>query len=203
MAWLPATNDENEGALGSFRQLMSQQPQLTLLNHNALAMFYKNNTQAFMAAKFTEPEDYQYLRMLARESHGEEKQRRKEIVEFRDIRQAKKTAQKEKREKTARDKAERLAGLALLLNKEEVMKLRGARLGDQLKLFKLARAPNLVDRALPTIANEKREALSEAVDLYLNGKWKIGEDSSNDSDTGEKLPDIDSSDGASDWTDED
>ena len=51
--------------------LMSRQPQLTLLNHNALAMFYKNNTQAFMAAKFsviTEPEDYQYLCMLAHES---------------------------------------------------------------------------------------------------------------------------------------
>ena len=76
-----------------------------------------------MAANFTEPEDYQYLHMLARESHGEEKQQQKEIVGFHDIRQAKKTAQKEKCEKTARDKAERLAGLALLLNKEEVMKL--------------------------------------------------------------------------------
>ena len=95
MAWLPSTNDENEGALGSFQQLMSQQPQLTLLNHNALAMFYKNNTQASMVAKFTEPEDYQYICMLARKSQGEEKQQRKEIVEFRDIRQAKKTAQKE------------------------------------------------------------------------------------------------------------
>jgi hypothetical protein len=67
-------NDENEGALGSFRQLMSCQPQLTLLNHNALAMFYKNNTQAFMAEKFTEPEDYQCLHMLACESQEEEKQ---------------------------------------------------------------------------------------------------------------------------------
>jgi hypothetical protein len=199
LAWLPAVNDENEGALGSFRQLMSRQPQLTLLNHNALAMFYKNNTQAFMAAKFTEPEDYKYLHMLARESQGEEKQRRKEIVEFRDIRQAKKTAQKEKRDKTARDKAERLAGLELILDKEEVMKLRGVRLGDQLKLFKQAGAPNLVNCALPTTANKKREALSEAVDLYLNGTWKIGEDGSNDSDE-EEFPDIDS-DG--DWTDED
>ena len=35
-----------------------------------------------MVAKFTEPEDYQYLCMLARKSQGEEKQRRKEIVEF-------------------------------------------------------------------------------------------------------------------------
>ena len=203
LAWLPASNDENEGALGSFRQLMSRQPQLTLLNHNALAMFYKNNTQAFMTAKFTEPEDYQYLHMLARESQGEEKQRRKEIVEFCDIRQATKTAQKEKHEKTARDKAEQLAGLELLLNKGEVMKLQGVKLGDQLKLFKLAGAPNLVNRALPTIANKKREALSEAVDLYLNGNWKIEEDRSNDSDTGddeEEFPDMDD-DG--DWTDED
>ena len=141
--------------------------------------------------------------MLARESQGEEKQRRKEIVEFRDIRQATKTAQKEKHEKTARDKAERLAGLELLLNKGEVMKLQGVKLADQLKLFKLAGAPNLVNCALPTIANKKREALSEAVDLYLNGNWKIEEDRSNDSDTGddeEEFPDMDD-DG--DWTDED
>jgi hypothetical protein len=50
------------------------------------------------------------------------------------------------------------------------------------------------------IWQEKREALSEAVGLYLNGKWKIGEGSSNGSDTGddeEEFPDMDS-DG--DWT---
>ena len=83
------------------------------------------------------------------------------------------------------------------------MNLQGVPLGDQLKLFKLAGAPNLVNCALPTKADEKRKALSEAVDLYLEGKWKIGEDSSNDSDTGddeEEFPDMDSD---SDWTDED
>ncbi len=44
LAWLPATNDENEGALGSFRRLICHQPQLTLLDYNALAMFFRNNT---------------------------------------------------------------------------------------------------------------------------------------------------------------
>ncbi len=73
LAWMPATNDENEGALGSFRVLMRQQPQLTLLNHNALAMYFRNNTQAFMAAKFTEEEDFHYLHRLAREANGEER----------------------------------------------------------------------------------------------------------------------------------
>ncbi|KAF8813366.1 hypothetical protein BYT27DRAFT_7250897, partial [Phlegmacium glaucopus] len=95
LAWMPATNDVNEGALESFRHLMRYQPQLTLLNHNALAMFFRNNTQAFMAAKFTEAVDYQHLHKLGREK-GDEKQRRKEIVEHRDRRQAEKTARKEK-----------------------------------------------------------------------------------------------------------
>lgn len=74
LAWMPATNDENEGSLGSFRRLMHQQSQLTLLGHNTMAMFFKNDTEAFMAAKFTEKEDYQFLHKLGRESQGLEKQ---------------------------------------------------------------------------------------------------------------------------------
>jgi hypothetical protein len=48
----------------------------------------------------------------------------------------------------------------------------------------------------PRLLIKKREALSEAVDLYLNGTWKIGEDDSNE----EEFTDIDSN---GDWTDED
>ena len=44
-----------------------------------------------MATKFTEEEDYQYIHKLGREANGEEKKRRKELVEFRDQRQAEKT----------------------------------------------------------------------------------------------------------------
>ena len=84
LAWLPATNDENEGALGSFRRLICHQPQLTLLDYNALAMFFRNNTQAFMAAKFTEAVDYQHLRDLARKAAGDEKKRCIELVQFRE-----------------------------------------------------------------------------------------------------------------------
>ena len=58
-----------------------------------------------MAENFTEPEDYQYLHMHAHKSQQEEKQWCKEIVEFCDIFQVKKTAQKKKHDKTARDKA--------------------------------------------------------------------------------------------------
>ena len=89
---MSATNDENEGALGLFRRLMRNPPQLTLLNHNVLAMFFQNNTQAFIAAKFTEPADYQFLCQLARDASGDKRQRHKEIVEFRDKQQKEKTA---------------------------------------------------------------------------------------------------------------
>ena len=53
-AWMPTTNDVNEGALGSFCVMMQRQPQLTLLQYNAQAMFNKNNTAEFMNEKFSE-----------------------------------------------------------------------------------------------------------------------------------------------------
>ncbi|KAF9474254.1 hypothetical protein BDN70DRAFT_908580 [Pholiota conissans] len=93
LAWMPTTNDENEGALGSFWQLMQHQPQLTLLSHNALALFFRNGTQAFMAAKFTKEEDYQFLHMLGR-GPVEEGMRCRDIVEFWDKRRAEKTVRK-------------------------------------------------------------------------------------------------------------
>ncbi|KAJ7049120.1 hypothetical protein C8F01DRAFT_1093817 [Mycena amicta] len=58
--WLPATNDHNEGALGTFIVYMRNHPTATLLTQNALAMFVQNKTQEFMNNWFT-PEDHQNL----------------------------------------------------------------------------------------------------------------------------------------------
>ena len=71
---------------------MCHQPQLTQLDYNAIFMYFQNNTKAFIAAKFTEEEDYQYMRKLARNAGGMEKKRHKELVEYRDRCQAEKTA---------------------------------------------------------------------------------------------------------------
>jgi hypothetical protein len=109
---------------------MHYQPQLTLLSFNSLSMFFRNNTQAFMAAKFTEEEDYRYIHKLAREANGEEKKRRKELVDFRDKRQAKKTASKKVREQNAKATAERIAQLDLNFDKEKVTGLKGPALKD-------------------------------------------------------------------------
>lgn len=171
LAWMPATNDENEGALGSFRVLMRRQPQLTLLGHNALAMFFRNNTQAFMAAKFTD-EDFAYVRKLARESVGEEKKRRQDLIDFRDKKQAEKLARKEVRQRNAAVATERRADLVLMLTKSQLPNLKGVNLHDQYKLFKDHGAPNLQKPfAKPTNVAGIREALSISIELYLNKTW--------------------------------
>ena len=176
LAWLPAANDENEGLLGSFRHLMNYQPQLTLLSFNSLSMFFRNNTQAFMAAKFTEEEDYRYIHKLAREANGEEKKRRKELVDFREKRQAEKTARKEIREKNAKATATRIAELDLVLDKEKIPGLKGQALKDQLKLFKSEGAPNLKQGPMPTKVSDIRKALKDAIDMHINGTWNIFQD---------------------------
>jgi len=93
-----------------------------------------------MAAKFTEEEDYRYIHKLAQEANGEEKKRRKELVDFHDKRQAEKTACKKVREQNAKANAERIAELDLIFEKEKISGLKGVALKDQLKLFKNAGA---------------------------------------------------------------
>jgi hypothetical protein len=75
---MPPTNDVNEGALGAFQVLMQCQPLLSELQYNAQAMFYHNNTKAFMD-KYFGAEDYQFLHSLAHGSTGHEKERKKAL----------------------------------------------------------------------------------------------------------------------------
>ena len=83
---LSATNDENEGALGSFCKFIHQQPQLTMQAYNGLTMFFHNNTQLFIEAKFT-TEDYRFLNKLARETGSGEQAWQKAGVDHHDDRQ--------------------------------------------------------------------------------------------------------------------
>jgi len=114
----------------------------------------RNNTQAFMAAKFTEPADYQFLHQLPRDASGDERQRRKEIVEFHDKQQKEKTARKEKHAQKSKETAAQIAETGLILDKEKALSLKGQALKDQLKVFKNAGAPNLVTGKLPTLVAE-------------------------------------------------
>ena len=187
LAWMPATNDMNEGALGSFRVLMRRQPQLTLLGHNALAMFFRNDTEAFMTKMFTEKEDYTFLHKIAQESQGEEKQRKKELVDHREAIRTNKLAKKAKKKKTDEETAHRLAGINLILDKDRVTSLKGQALKDHLKAFHNAGAPNLQNfKQSGAKVEEIRQVLRNAVDLYKAGKWNPFKENG-DSESGEEF----------------
>ena len=171
MAWLPTTNDVNEGALGSFRVLMQRQPQLTGLQYNAQAMFHHNETQAFMEAKFTEPEDFKFIHQEAQKLKGVDKQRKFEIIKFAEEKIARKQkAAQEQQEKVAKNAA-KIANITLLLDRDKVVKLAGENLRDHFSAFKAAGAPNMKDLTKRSKVAELRKALQDAVDMYHAGKW--------------------------------
>ncbi|KAJ8503071.1 hypothetical protein ONZ45_g11178 [Pleurotus djamor] len=65
-AWMPATNDVNEGALGSLRRYMREKPLTAIHQYNALATYRANDTQEWMDTHLTTEEDYEYLAREAR-----------------------------------------------------------------------------------------------------------------------------------------
>ena len=198
LAWMPPTNDMNEGALGAFRVLMRRQYQLSPLQYNAQAMFYFNKTQEFMDKKF-EPEDHIFIRGMARnlETQGLVKKRKKQIVQHQQTRAAKNVAAKEKRKKNAAIKANRVANITFIDKKEDIVKLKGQLLKDTLEAYISWGAPiSGITVRSPVAAI--REALSVAVEHYTSGEWKpsMGSDSdsasSEDSGEGFDLEGIDS-----------
>ena len=88
-------------------------------------MFFRNNTQAFMAAKFTEKEDFEYLHKLGKGTEGIERQRQLDITDFWDKRQADKTARKKARDVAAQATKERLAKLEVILDKGLILNTKG------------------------------------------------------------------------------
>jgi hypothetical protein len=76
LAWMPSTNDANEGALGAYRVAIQGKPSLTLHQYNSLAMYHRNDTQSFMDTVLT-TEDYAYIMREARhiDTSGSEAQR--------------------------------------------------------------------------------------------------------------------------------
>ena len=202
-AWMLPTNDINEGALGSFCVMMRRQPQLTLIGYNAQAMFFHNDTEAFMKKYFVEPEDYKFIHAAAREMTADDKKRRHEIVQHTEAKIVQKQAKREKRKENAAATAQRIAEISLILDKEKVTALKGQSLKDQLKVFKLAEAPNLKGITANSKVNDIRAGLSKAIDLYKSGKWKILNDGALDeSESGEEFDMPEDDDGDESWEDE-
>ncbi|RXW14912.1 hypothetical protein EST38_g10937 [Candolleomyces aberdarensis] len=207
LAWIMPTNDINEGALGSFRVMMRRQPQLSLTGYNAQAMYFHNDTQAFVKKHFVTPEDLKFVHTVARENSGEDWRCRKEIIEHGKKCAAEKVARREKRQKQAEDKRSRLDQLQLVFDKNKVPDLKGDRLKDMLDKFKEAGAPHLDNTKRSDKVGDIRNALIRAIESYHEGEWgstsDTSQESEDESEDDEESSKVYSDDGASGWSDSD
>jgi hypothetical protein len=77
--------------------------------------------------------------------------------------------------------------LDLELDKEKIPGLKGVALKDQLKLFKSEGAPNLKQGPLPTKVADIRKALTDAIDLHINGTWKLVQSEESDTESSDTV----------------
>ena len=110
-AFMPPTNDHNEGALGGFRVAQRFAPQLSILQHNGRKMYSANDTASFF--RTLDKATHTWIRKKAREldAGGEERKRRQKQAEY-DREKAAKKQEEESSRKTK--KAAELATLKAL-----------------------------------------------------------------------------------------
>src|SRR5882757_867346 len=117
------------------------------------------------------------------------KKRRQEIVEHTEAKIAKKANAVTKRKAKAAEAAQRIAGIKLILDRNEVVKLKGQSLKDHLKAFQMAGAQSVQNLSQSAKVDIIRKGLQQAVDDYLAGKWKPLQpeemDGSDESESGE------------------
>ena len=172
LAWMPSTNDVNEGALGQFRVMICRQPQLTLLQYNARTMFARNNTAAFMDEMFTE-DTHKYVRELARQKDTSEKDRLMDIVKLQEEKIAKKMAIKKKRNAKAAELANQISQVVLQFNIGKIMKLKGEKLRDQFDAFKREGAPFPKGVSRYSEVGVLKDVLNDAISEFQEGKWQL------------------------------
>ena len=197
-AWMPATNDVNEGALGALRKMLRENPNMSLHLVEAFQKFKRNDTQSFMDFCF-QAVDHRWLMREARhiDSLGLSKIRAaNQLAHDRQVEELTREKLKEKARKEAALKA-RLDAVELIQDAEAINKLTNKLLDEQLAVHRR------MDPAVPKVGQVKVKslkitALVEAVARYRirlesresNGAMDL-ESHEEDSDTGLQYDDED------------
>ncbi|KAF8294130.1 hypothetical protein DL93DRAFT_2122978 [Clavulina sp. PMI_390] len=131
-AFMPTTNDANEGKLGMYRVWVRRFPRMTNAMFNAIAMSKTNNVEAFIEAVM-EPDDWGYImkEQRRREGQNEQKQSRDAIVRA-DIEKGVETEQQQKIKKDKKSqKSSELSALPWILDDVVIEQLVGKDLDAQ------------------------------------------------------------------------
>ena len=141
-AWVPATNDANEGSLGTYRVTMRRYPNLTLLQYNALMMFSHNDTATFIEQNFI-AEDHAFIMKEARrrDEMGLETARKARLLEDEERETARKVTQREAKQRKLDEQIARLASIQIITDLAAVTSLSSVRvIDDQIELHRALEA---------------------------------------------------------------
>ncbi|KAI0063127.1 hypothetical protein BV25DRAFT_1802759 [Artomyces pyxidatus] len=167
-AWMPATNDANEGALGSFRLHARMKPNSTIQAYNAQATYTHNDTESFMGAVLNKPEDHLHLMRMARaaDSSGLAAKARAEQVAYdQRVVEEKRAKDKERTQKEA-EKTARFLALAFVVDLDAINKLSSTQLEDQLDKHRRNGDKEIGLKKLSTRKADKLVKLLDAVTRY-------------------------------------
>jgi hypothetical protein len=137
-AWMPPTNDVNEGALGALRSYLRKKPNTTMHYYNALAMFKFNRTGVFAHHIFVS-EDHAYIRQEARRRDNShlEKARKAAIMASKEKQVTEKRVKVAMRDQKRAQEEARLMGIELITELEYVTTdMTVAQLRDQLEAYR-------------------------------------------------------------------
>ncbi|KAJ7037747.1 hypothetical protein C8F04DRAFT_1180214 [Mycena alexandri] len=173
LAWMPATNDANEGSLGQLRVVMLDHPTLTLHQFNAAVMYNQNDTQDFMDALFEWP-DHLYIMRLARkeDASGIERKCKAELAEFRIRLAAMKKAKEVAKHQKEIDDLRILVKVPLVSTVTEIyttvrdVSLTVKKLHQQLDAFRLRGVPEIKANSTYARKADKQAAVEAALKKY-------------------------------------
>ncbi|KAF9236179.1 hypothetical protein BU15DRAFT_77278 [Melanogaster broomeanus] len=167
-AWMPTTNDRNEGALGAYRVRACQKPTMTLHQYNAEALYRHNNTADFISSTYTE-EDQRWLMLKAREvdASGLEHSRHTELNAH-----AEKVAHESRVKETERlnavaNETARVDAITLIIDITTLEHLTRAQLDDQLAVHRRCN-PTIKAKSNYKNRDAKLTAVKAAVADFLN-----------------------------------
>ncbi|KAJ6614610.1 hypothetical protein B0H10DRAFT_1803172, partial [Mycena sp. CBHHK59/15] len=173
LAWMPSTNDANEGSLGQYRVKMRKSPTLTLHQFNAEVMYNRNDTQEFMDTLF-EPPDHLYIMRTARkeDASGLERKQKTVLADFR-VRLAQMKKQKDilKRQKEIEDlrtllQVKLVSSIAQIYDMTRGLNLSIKKLHQQLDAFRLRGVPDIKANSNYAKKADKQAALVVALQKF-------------------------------------
>lgn len=166
LAWLPTTNDHNEGRLGSWRLYARANPSSTIEQYNNIAMYTKNNAQAFMDTNF-EPEDHCYVMRRTRieDASGATAIRQAEHVKYIRDEAETNTAKAAVKVSKATETATRIAAIIIVTDRVQLRHMNCHLLDEQLEAHR-SRDNKVPIKARVKHKLDKLPALLAALDRY-------------------------------------